>query len=65
MAPQKDVAEERNIVIPGDLPAAGRAVRARPYDGLLARPTVNDHVKETAEDQPEKECVEYKHGSDK
>src|ERR1019366_10219062 len=52
---EHQVADQRDVVVPGDGPAAAHAMGARFDDTAVARPTVNAHVEEAADEQAEEE----------
>ena len=57
-APQQQIAQQRDVVPGRDLPLAMGAARPRLHDGLVTRPTMNAHVEEAADEEPEQECEE-------
>src|ERR1022692_1306892 len=50
---EQQVARQRDVVVPGDWPAAAHAMGARLDDTPVARPTVNAHVEKAADEEAE------------
>src|ERR1017187_163843 len=55
---EHQVADQRDVVVPGDWLAAAHAMGARLDDTPVARPTVNAHVEKAADEQAEEQCDE-------
>jgi hypothetical protein len=54
-AAQQRVAQQRDVVVPGDRMAAGRAVRAGPHHRKILRQAVDADVEEAADQQAEQQ----------
>jgi len=48
---EKEIAEERNIVVPCNGPSAGRAMRTGPENPFMAGDAVNSDVEKAAHDE--------------